>query len=199
MQGVVGNFVVGIPVKCQWYSQKSTIIKPPEIGRSEAPAYKLPEDHFTVEATFGEISREAAEDAILVGHILSFAASELEQDDAQDSEIDEYSFKSFWAKLKEAVRKGAEKAAVFLNDLGKEVKSSVKEIVKAAVDAAVETATEKAKEKAILIVTKMMDKLAANMDSSELKSNGDFTKLLSKGLEQIGRSLIEEGSEILRQ
>ncbi|XP_037508998.2 uncharacterized protein LOC119385673 [Rhipicephalus sanguineus] len=164
-----------------------------------APAYKLPEDDFTVEAAFGVSSREAAEEAILVGHILRIAASELEKDDTEDNEVDEYSFRTFWAKLKEAVRKGAEKAAVFFYDLGKEVKSSVKEVVKAAADAAVEVAKEKAKEKAVLIVTKIMDKIASQADSSELQSNGDFIKHLSKALEQVGRSLIGQGSEILRQ
>lgn len=52
-----------------------------------APAYKLPENEYTVEATFGNSSSEAAEEAVLVGYILRIAASELVQDDAQDSEV----------------------------------------------------------------------------------------------------------------
>ncbi|XP_065304447.1 uncharacterized protein [Dermacentor albipictus] len=164
-----------------------------------APAYKLPESEFTVEATFGNISSEAAEEAVLVGYILRIAASELVQDDAQDYEADEYSFRSFWAKLGKAVKKGAEKAAVFLYDLGKEVKTSVKEVVRAAADAALETAKEKASEKSVIIVTKILDEIVANTDSSDYKSNADFVKHLSKILDQVGKWFVEEGSQILRQ
>ncbi|KAH8008995.1 hypothetical protein HPB51_008566 [Rhipicephalus microplus] len=178
------------PVPKQWLEK---------IPGLQASAFKLPADDFTVQGTFGDNSKEAAAEAILIGHILRTAARELEQYDDHSSEIDEYSFKSFWAKLKEALKKGTEKAAIFLYDLAKEVKSSLKEIIVAAADAAVKTSKEKAKEKAVLIVTKVMDKIAAEMKLPEVNSNAEFTKLLIKGLEQVGRSLIEEGSEILKQ
>ncbi|KAH6937419.1 hypothetical protein HPB50_000106 [Hyalomma asiaticum] len=166
---------------------------------SEASAYKLPENDYTLEAAFGDISNETAQEAILVGRILLLAASELEQEDAHDRETDEYSFRNFWAKLGKAVKRAAEKAVVFLYDIGKEVKSSVEEVVRAALAAAVDTAKEKAKEKAVLIVTKIMDKMAANMDSSDFENNAEFIKHLRKGLEQVGRLLIKEATQILSE
>ncbi|KAH7965809.1 hypothetical protein HPB49_011248 [Dermacentor silvarum] len=164
-----------------------------------APAYKLPENEYTVEAIFGNSSREAAEEAVLVGFILRIAASELGQDDAQNGETDEYSFHSFWAKLGNAVKKASDTAVVFLYNLGKEVKYSVKEVVKAAANAALETAKEKASEKAVVIVTKILDDIMANTESLDYKSNAEFVNHLGRILDQVGQWFVEEGSEMLRQ
>ncbi|XP_065304449.1 uncharacterized protein [Dermacentor albipictus] len=100
-----------------------------------APAYKLPESEFTVEATFGNISSEAAEEAVLVGYILRIAASELVQDDAQDYEedADECFFKSLWEEIVAAIKKAARVIWDFLKELAEIVKEAIKEVALAVV------------------------------------------------------------------
>ncbi|KAH7962875.1 hypothetical protein HPB52_018461 [Rhipicephalus sanguineus] len=181
-----------------------------------APAYKLPEDDFTVEAAFGVSSREAAEEAILVGHILRIAASELEKDDTEDNEVDEYSFRTFWAKLKEAtdadeyffrslweniigaIKKAAQAIWNFIKELAKDIKDATKEVGIAVLQSAGDTLREKATEKALAIVSKIFDNGSVTTYSSDkYHSNTDVVKDISARMDLVGKHLIEQGNAIL--
>ncbi|KAL3242364.1 hypothetical protein MRX96_021281 [Rhipicephalus microplus] len=71
-----------------------------------ASAFKLPADDFTVQGTFGDNSKEAAAEAILIGHILRTAARELEQYDDHSSEVEEYSFEKLLGKAEGGTEEG---------------------------------------------------------------------------------------------
>ncbi|KAK8775746.1 hypothetical protein V5799_030905, partial [Amblyomma americanum] len=124
-------------------------------------AYKLPEDDFKLAGLVAAESMSSAEEAILVGHILREAARDIEKSHAEADEVEEYSWRSFWLKVKQALITAAKKIKAFFTKVGKELYESLKEVAKSAAEAALEAAKNKALEKAIQIADKIIEKSVA--------------------------------------
>ncbi|XP_077512185.1 uncharacterized protein LOC144123179 [Amblyomma americanum] len=162
-------------------------------------AYKLPEDDFKLAGLVAAESMSSAEEAILVGHILREAARDIEKSHAEADEVEEYSWRSFWLKVKQALITAAKKIKAFFTKVGKELYESLKEVAKSAAEAALEAAKNKALEKAIQIADKIIEKSVARYSLPGSENDSDFVRHFCERMDLIGKHLIDEGERRLSQ
>lgn len=139
-----------------------------------ATAHTLPEPVSTSgeEADAGEPLTK--EEAFQVAVLLLEVAHDLEQDDELNSVTDEYFFRKFWEKTKNATKKYAKKLKEKLKKYGKKAKVIIKEAAKElAVDLA-QVAKEKVTEKALEVVSNLIKEATAKYSLEDAESNRDI-------------------------
>ncbi|XP_077512190.1 uncharacterized protein LOC144123186 [Amblyomma americanum] len=154
------------------------------------------EEEKTLEVVSGLQSKIAADEAVLVGHILRNVAHELQQDTELDSETDEYFFRNFWNKTKGAVKKACRKIKKAAKKIMPHIQNAAEDVVKSVSNAVLPIIKEKAEKKATELVTKFFAKhldVYALQDSS---SHTDVVRSLCTLLDEEGKRLIEQGEKL---
>ncbi|XP_077512191.1 uncharacterized protein LOC144123187 [Amblyomma americanum] len=154
------------------------------------------EEEKTLEVVSGIQSKIAADEAVLVGHILRNVAHELQQDTELDSETDEYFFRNFWNKTKGAVKKACRKIKKAAKKIMPHIQNAAEDVVKSVSNAVLPIIKEKVEKKATELVTKFFAKhldVYALQDSS---SHTDVVRSLCTLLDEEGKRIIEQGEKL---
>lgn len=173
-----------------------------------------PKDSDSSKAVAKEDTKELGHEAVLLGQILCKCAEDLKDEfsslELLEDEVEEYFFRKFWNKTKQAFKnavKSLKDKNSFWGNLWYRIKSIIKKVAKevvAKIEAAVKKfLTKKTDEleeflgkNAEKVIDGLLNKTLGSYSLEGPESQEAFMMTLCDDIDQMGRTLIEKGTEL---